>query len=356
MWPDKARIAEYAPSPTAAAQKGDTGGVHTFAETYFRNSYLRTGAWCQIKKAPPSTLNMADLAHSSQDPKPNTTSRNEVQPGPAYFPQKGSKIYADQDLYTKIANAPKTLVESHLCKPRSGYAVKVPAKSLVRLTTPEGPQVCDLNIWNLHNPRERFWAARTRQLHSAHVSTFDRLWSILPFLRPLVTITADTLGGLHSQWGGRVNDTLGTRCDPYVDKLISGEDNDFHCHSNLVRAVLPHGLTEFDVHDVLNVFQVTGLNEHDQYFMEASPAKKGDYFEMFAEQDLLIAISSCPGGDLSNWDWGEKEGDDKMVDNCKPLGIEIYKLDDESVLEGWVAPECAPYKGRHGLKDPVVDV
>ena len=261
---------------------------------------------------------MADLAHSSQVP--TKTSYNTKKPGPAYFPQKGSKIYADQDLYTKIANAPKTLVESHLCKPRSGYAVKVPAKSLIRLTTPEGPQVCDLNIWNLHNPRERFWAARTRQLHSAHVSKFDRLWSILPFLRPLVTITADTLGGRHTEWGGRIHDTLGTRCDPYVDKLISGEENDFHCHSNL---------------------------------MEASPSTKDDYFEMFAEQDLLIAISACPGGDLSNWDWGEKEGDDKMVDNCRPLGIEIYKLDDESVLEGWTPPEYAPYKGRHGLKDPV---
>jgi uncharacterized protein YcgI (DUF1989 family) len=38
-----------------------------------------------------------------------------------------------------------------------------------------------------------------------------------------------------------------------------------HCHSNLIRAVLPYGLTEFDVHDVLNVFQCTGLNDEDRY-------------------------------------------------------------------------------------------
>ncbi|KAM9891173.1 hypothetical protein OXX69_012376, partial [Metschnikowia pulcherrima] len=100
-------------------------------------------------------------------------------------------------------------------------------------------------------------------------------------------------------------------------------------------------------------FQVTGLNEYDQYFMEASPASKDDFFEMFAEQDLIVAISACPGGDLSNWDWGEKEGGDtKMQDNCRPLGIEVYKLDDESVLQGWTEPEYAPYKGNHGLKFP----
>jgi len=49
------------------------------------------------------------------------------------------------------------------------------------------------------------------------------------------------------------------------------------------------------VHDVLNVFQVTGLDPvHEIYFMEPSPAKKGDFFEFFAEIDLLCAISTCP--------------------------------------------------------------
>ena len=38
--------------------------------------------------------------------------------------------------------------------------------------------------------------------------------------------------------------------------------------------------------------------------MKASPAKKGDFFEFFAEIDLLCAISTCPGGDLSIPLWG----------------------------------------------------
>ena len=92
---------------------------------------------------------------------------------------------------------------------------------------------------------------------------------------------------------------LRTRCDPYVNKLLTGEDFHFHCHSNLTRAVAPHGLTELDAHDVLNVFQVTGLNDDDKYFMKACPAQPGDYLEMFAEIDLLCALSTCPGGDLS---------------------------------------------------------
>ncbi len=86
--------------------------------------------------------------------------------------------------------------------------------------------------------------------------------------------------------------------------MLTGEDFHHHCHSNLTRAVLPHGLTEFDVHDVLNIFQCTGLNHDDMYFMKACPAQQGDYLEFFAEIDLLCALSTCPGGDLSLAMWG----------------------------------------------------
>jgi len=53
------------------------------------------------------------------------------------------------------------------------------------------------------------------------------------------------------------------------------------------------------VHDVLNVFQVTGLTPDGRYFVKASPARKGDFLEFFAEMDVLCAISVCPHGDLS---------------------------------------------------------
>ncbi|GME94708.1 unnamed protein product [Ambrosiozyma monospora] len=256
---------------------------------------------------------------------PHKTTYGLPKPKAAYLPtSKDSPLYANRELYNGIAKTAESgereLVEKIIIPIRSAKAWKVPKGHVCRIVAVEGPQVGDLNIWNLHNPRERLWAARTRQLHSAHVSVYDRLWSNLPFLRPLVTITADSLQERgQDEWGGRLHDLLGTRCDPYVDKMLSGEDNDFHCHSNLTRAVLPYGLTEFDVHDVLNVFQLTGLNEHDQYFMETCPAQKGDYFEFFAETDVLCALSCCPGGDLSMWDWGEggeDEPEEKDMVSC----------------------------------------
>ena len=245
---------------------------------------------------------------------------NSRRPPPAYEALPGSTIQATSEFYRSVSrtasdSSARALEKSFTIRTCSGQAWVVPAGHICRLSTPKGPQVGDLNVWNANNPRERLWAARTRQIHASHVSVSDRLWSNLPYLRPLVTIIGDSLGGgqLHevvgpdgkrnkdvefgtTKWGGRVHDLLGTRCDPYVNLVMGGEPFDFHCHSNLTRAVTPYGLTEFDVHDVLNVFQVTGLDEEGKYFMETSPAKPGEYFEFFAEVDVLCALSACPGG------------------------------------------------------------
>lgn len=268
----------------------------------------------------------------------------------AYQSSKGSALEVDRTFYSRVAagTAGRELVDSFVIPIRSGRAWTVPAGHVFRIVAVEGPQVGDFNLWNLHNPRERFWASRTRQLQQAHVSVFDRLWSCLPFLRPMVTITGDSLADYGiDEHGGRVHDLLGTRCDPYVNRMLTGEDFHFHCHSNLVRAVAPHGLTEFDVHDVLNVFQVTGLNAEDKYFMKACPAKKGDFLEFFAEIDLLCALSTCPGGDLSLPMWGPEARDPLEV--CRPLGVEVYRL-DPALLEGWQSPPVAAYRGQHGMR------
>jgi len=128
-------------------------------------------------------------------------------------------------------------------------------------------------------------------------------------MRPLATIIADSLAGYGKDaQGGRVHDLLGTRCDPYIRAVLTqdtetqradtgeaqvekGGEYNYHCHSNLVRAILPWGLNEGDVHDVLNLFQVTGLDERGRYWMGKCPAGEEDFLELFAEQDLLMALS-----------------------------------------------------------------
>ncbi len=231
--------------------------------------------------------------------------------------------------------------------PRDAACFHVEAGQIFRITSIEGPQVGDLNLWNAADLSERFYSGKTRALHGTHVSTGDRLWSCVPHLRPMATIIRDTLDwyGIDA-FGGSVHDVIGTRCDPYTGNLLSGVQYHHCCHSNLTRAVADElGLSlpeaESHVHDVLNVFMCTGLTrDTGQYFMKASPVRPGDHLEFFAEINLLGALSACPGGDCS----AEHTSDSAK---CHPLLVEVF-APRPGALRGWQSPPRNGYDGSHG--------
>ena len=134
-----------------------------------------------------------------------------------------------------------------------------------------------------------------------------------------------------------------------MHKLLNGEELDSCCHSNLVCAVAPYHLAERDVHDVLNLFQVTGLTREGRYFVKPSPAKQGDFVEFFAEIDALCAISTCPHGDLSVAMWGATASDPSST--CRPLGVEIYEA-SPGLIDAWRSPQPSDYRGAHGVQFP----
>ena len=245
-------------------------------------------------------------------------------------------------------NARKSLkkIDQIIIPPRDAKCFKVPKGYFFRIYCENGPQVGDLNLWCHNNLDEKFYSGKTRALYGTHLSTKDRLWSCFPYLRPMATITHDTLDwyGYDSD-GGSVHDVIGTRCDPYTEKTLSNKEYHFCCHSNLIRALsnyknISYEKAENYVHDVLNVFMCTGFTKDThQYFMKASPVRAGDYIEFFSEIDLIAGLSACPGGDCST----SHSSDDAK---CHPLRVEIYKCPRDS-LNNWKEPKISEYSGKH---------
>jgi uncharacterized protein len=257
------------------------------------------------------------------------------------------KVPAYDRQFYESARQQLTKIAETIVPPREARTFEVAAGHFFRIVSIDGPQVGDLNLWNANDLSERFYSGKTRALHATHVSTGDRLWSTLPNLRPLATITHDTLDWYGwDEDGGGIHDVIGTRCDPYTQLLLSGTEYHHCCHSNLTRALAAHeGLSlrdaERHVHDVLNVFMCTGFTrDTHQYFMKASPVRPGDFIEFFAEIDLLGALSACPGGDCSSTHSSDAA-------NCYPLKVETYRP-SESALSAWRSPERSRYSGRHG--------
>ncbi len=278
-------------------------------------------------------------------PPPDAAARRAIRPVVAYavdhLPPYDAAMH-------EAARATLRKIGEVIVPPREGGTFEVPKGHYFRIVSVEGSQVGDLNLWNAHDLTERFFSGKTRQIHATHVSTGDRLWSSLPNLRPMATITHDTLDWYGwDEDGGGVHDVIGTRCDPYTNLLLNGTEYHHCCHSNLTRALassrnMSLAAAEPHIHDVLNVFMCTGFTrDTHQYFMKASPVRPGDFIEFFAEIDLLGALSACPGGDC-----GASHSDDAT--RCYPLKVEIYQPAD-GALAGWTSPPVNGYSRSHGL-------
>ncbi len=174
-----------------------------------------------------------------------------------------------------------------------GAACTVVCGQRLRVVDVEGGQVADFNAWRLPDLKERFWSGRTRILEGTHLSTGNRLWSS-PSMEVLFTITADTVEAMDSPRRGISHDLLWARCSSELWQL-RGVDDAPNCQNNLTRAIEPHGLTVHDVHDAFNIFMKTGVDEEDRLFQEPADSVAGDYLELRAERDCLVAVSACPG-------------------------------------------------------------
>ncbi len=165
----------------------------------------------------------------------------------------------------------------------------------MRVRCHEGPQVADLIAFNADHPREKFWQARTRVVHGGHLEVGDQLWSIPPWTRPMMTLIADTVAHHDLADGARSHDLLFCRCDARLYELVHKRAAR-NCNDNLVEAIAPFDLTAGEVHDPFNIFMTTGLNRTGKPFYLPSDARKGDYVDLLAEMNVLVAISACPGG------------------------------------------------------------
>lgn len=206
------------------------------------------------------------------------------------------------------------LINQFILPKEEGIAFEVKRGQVLRVIEIEGPQVVDFNAFAVANFKERFCAGRTRAQVGVHPQEGDTLWSVSPYERVMFTIVKDTVKHQPSPQGGLAHDLLFCRCSRSTYELYGLPDHP-NCHRNLTAAIAPFGLTTHDVHDAFNLFMKTGVNRDGTMFIEAPDAVKGDYVDLRAEIDSLVALSACPSGDVHVTNGGSN----------KPVMIEIYQ-------------------------------
>jgi uncharacterized protein YcgI (DUF1989 family) len=210
-------------------------------------------------------------------------------------------------------NIGRTFIEGFEIPAREGRGFIVAAGRVLRLACAHGPQVADFIVFNANDHGERFWSARTRVIHGGHLSVGHQLWSTPPRTRPMMTLIADTVAHQEHPNGARAHDLLFCRCDSRHYEIVHGRAGMPNCNDNLAGAIAGFGLAPDDVHDPFNIFMTTGMNPDGRPFYLPCDAEKGDYVELIAEIDCLVAISACPGGSSGT--------------ESRPLAVEIFEID-----------------------------
>jgi uncharacterized protein YcgI (DUF1989 family) len=202
------------------------------------------------------------------------------------------------EFYTKVRGALPHyhLVEQFDILPTTGRAFRVARGQVARFFISHGPQIVDLDVFNAEDPREHLWANQTLNSEGFWLSTFSRMWSNLPWLRPLATIVQDTVKTDQTTGPARHHHIFGGHCNAREWYAATGKRDLPNCYENLCKSVAPFGLPPESIHDNLNLFQKTVLLANGTLNTVRSDARVGDFVDFYAEIDLLMAASLCPRG------------------------------------------------------------
>jgi uncharacterized protein YcgI (DUF1989 family) len=167
--------------------------------------------------------------------------------------------------------------------PKSARAFSVKIGQVVRVLDVQGSQVGDFVCFSSADYREFFSQAKTRVYNwKVNLSSGDRLYSNRGNV--LFTIGEDRVG---------VHDLLFSPCSRFVYQHIYQVGDHTGCLEHLAEALREYNLTLDDVPDPFNLFMNTGLEPNGQLIIRRSPSQPGDYIDLRADMDCLVALSSC---------------------------------------------------------------
>jgi urea carboxylase-associated protein 1 len=160
----------------------------------------------------------------------------------------------------------------------------VAAGHVVRLVDLEGRQAVDFLCYAAADPSERYNAADTLKVAGTlFVTTGHGLYSDMG--RRLFTIVADTCGR---------HDTIGGCCSAESNRLRYGVEGTPNCRDNFLRALARLGLGKKDIVANVNFFMNVPVGSDGAMAIVDGLSRPGDYVDLRAETDALVALSNCP--------------------------------------------------------------
>lgn len=209
----------------------------------------------------------------------------------------------------------KKLVQEILVPTEYGKGYVVKKGQTMRIIAIEGPQIGDMAILSANDHKETYDAGMSYILNCLQNTGDARhlkyLYSRAPWMNVMFTVTDDPVA---SHWV-----MMGGKCNMKIHKLRNPEGVKHgyrrNCYDNIQEALEPFGVPYDADPQVFNLWMNVGMTPDGAYQYAATKAKKGDYIDMVAEMDCLVALSACPTSGNTPSNAGVN----------KPLKVEIWE-------------------------------
>ena len=201
---------------------------------------------------------------------------------------------------------PNLLHQFHL-EPQTGVGFTVRQGQVIRVIDVDGEQVSDLVCFADGESKEYLSSARSIDYaERIHLSTGDVLYSNLS--NPMLTIIADQVGK---------HDFLFAPCSQEMFQISYGITEPHpNCLDNLATNLQPFGIQAVQIPTAFNIFMNATITERGEIIINPPVSQPGDYIDMRAEMDLIVAITACSAGKCNNY-------------HCTPIAVEIYAGEQE---------------------------
>ena len=185
------------------------------------------------------------------------------------------------------------------------YSLELRRGQTLRVIDIEGKQVADLVALNALDKNEKLSCVYSNILNGTWKLTRGHtLYSNLT--NPVFRITADSVG-LHYSGGGF--------CTEEMNYTRFKEHDTPNCADNLTRAFRSYGIQrwDFDFDCCFNIFMNLTYQPDGSIQLEEPLSKPGDYIDLRAELDSIVAISNCP-----------QDKNPCNAFNPSPIGVQVF--------------------------------
>ena len=175
------------------------------------------------------------------------------------------------------------VVFSRVIEARDFTSFRMYEGQICRIEDIEGKQVADLVCFDAEDTADKLSVNNTVLMNRKwRVSVGDVLFSTRA--TQLMTIVADSCG---------VHDLVAGSCSEGTNRARYGVRGTANCRENFEAALQPFNVTLNEIPYSFNIFMNVPISE-ESVVIEEPVSVAGDFVELRAERDVVVAISNCP--------------------------------------------------------------